>query len=285
MALNFISDTEESKKTEDPDVEEEDEDEVSVALVNVLASGNLKFKGADKAVTIVDGAHLVHKLVDVLKEKGDSISGDALLDIAKQNVRDAELHKKYVAVSDLLPLRIVIAKKKKALNKKKSSSLLANAWANNEFRTGFSVLNKNEAVDFLKYCEDNIISKEEFKCVKKGEETSIDFDSGIGQIKQAGDKKDELTALAKDFLSLLNTIDNESKKTAYLFGQGSYTHISIYYSIVTTLTPHYTTLTVICVLRKDWQWSDVEEHLADVASPSKKKMVVTHTHIPIVQTN
>jgi len=32
MALNFISDTEESKKTEDPDVEEEDEDEVSVAI-------------------------------------------------------------------------------------------------------------------------------------------------------------------------------------------------------------------------------------------------------------
>ena len=227
MALNFISDTEESKKT----------DEEMVRIAKVLASGKIKIEGANEVIASVDGAFIVNHLVEALKEGGDHASADALIEIARKYLREAKLDKQYVAVSDLLS--ITKKEKKKKELKKKSSSTLANTWANRDFRTGTYGPNKNEAGNFLEDCEGKLISLAEFKRAKLGEEMSVvDFDLVIEQIKLAEGKKDDLGALGKNFVSIINTSDNESMKTAYVLGQGSYTHTTQY------ISPQYTNTTL-----------------------------------------
>ena len=208
-----------------------------VRIAKVLASGKIKIEGANEVIGSVDGAFIVNHLVEALKEGGDHASADALIEIARKYLREAKLDKQYVAVSDLLS--ITKKEKKKKELKKKSSSTLANTWANKDFRTGSYAPNKNEAGNFLEDCEGKLISLEEFKRAKQGEEMGVDFDLALAQIKQAERKKGDLSALGKNFVSIINTSDNESMKTAYVLGQGSYTHTTQYVSPQYTNTTQY----------------------------------------------
>jgi len=258
MAEAFITETDESKHEGDDDDgdegdegDEEDEekpvgqDKERVANIRItqLASGTLVVSGktAGGKIETIDGAFIVKQLADALIEQGDELSATALIDVARKNVHTGKLNTLYIAVDRLFELGQPTLKKTEMVAKKKTvNSLLANAWATKDYRTGSYSANKNDATDYLDYCEANLISLDEFKRAKDSSEISVDFDKAVKEIKQAGVNTDKLQALGKHFASILNSSDNESMKTAYVLGQGMflYSMPTIHLSILQATNTH-----------------------------------------------